>query len=97
MLIPARHIHYATGPHGTAILDIRRAAWLMLDADASHIWHALTTRSDAAGLADEIAAPTGHDPRELRTQITAFINELVDAGVLEDTDRPRRRRRWWRR
>ncbi|WFB11401.1 PqqD family protein [Streptomyces sp. LX-29] len=98
MLTPADHIHHATGPDGTAVLDVRRQTWLMLDKDASRIWHALTVRGGTAGLADEIAVPTGQDPQQISGQIAAFIDELVAAGVLVDTDRPRRaRRRWWRR
>ncbi|MEV6058062.1 PqqD family protein [Streptomyces sp. NPDC052107] len=98
MLIPARHVHHNTGPDGTAVIDVKRAAWLMLDQDASRIWHAITVRGGTAGLADEIAIPTGQDPQQVSGQIAAFVDELVAAGVLVDTDRPRRaRRRWWRR
>ncbi|MFI9081923.1 PqqD family protein [Streptomyces sioyaensis] len=98
MLIPARHVHHNTGPDGTAVLDVRRETWLMLDQDASQIWHAITVRGGIAGLADEIAIPTGQDPQQASGQIAAFVDELVAAGVLVDTDRPQRaRRRWWRR
>ncbi|MFD7284095.1 PqqD family protein [Streptomyces sp. NPDC059862] len=98
MLIPAPHVHHATGPSGTAVLDVRRGAWLMLDPDASKIWHAITVRGGTAGLADEIAVPTGQDPQAVGGQIDTFVDELVVAGVLVDTDRPRRvHRRWWRR
>lgn len=94
MLTPAPHVHHATSEHGTAILDVRRGTWLMLDPDASRIWHAITIRGGTAGLADEIAIPTGQDPNQVSGHITAFINELVAAGVLVDTDHPKRRR--WR-
>ncbi|GAA2133989.1 PqqD family protein [Streptomyces synnematoformans] len=95
MLTPAAHVHHATGPYGTAVLDVRRGRWLMLDPDAAKIWHAVTVRGGTAGLADEIAVPTGQDPAAVGAQITAFVDELVDVGVLVDTGRPRRRR-WWR-
>ncbi|MGA4846627.1 PqqD family protein [Streptomyces sp. G5(2025)] len=98
MLIPARHIHHNTGPDGTAVIDVRRETWLMLDQDASRIWHAITVRGSTAGLADEITIPPGQDPQQVGGQIAAFVEELVAAGVLVDTDRPRRvRQRWWRR
>ncbi|GAA3084116.1 hypothetical protein GCM10020000_82980 [Streptomyces olivoverticillatus] len=98
MLIPARHVHHNTGPDGTAVIDVKRETWLMLDQDASRIWHAITVRGGTAGLADEVAIPTGQDPQQVSGQIVAFVGELVAAGVLVDTDRPRRaRRRWWRR
>ncbi|MGR3932991.1 PqqD family protein [Streptomyces sp. BRA346] len=98
MLTPADHIHHATGPDGTAVLDVKRETWLMLDKDASRIWHAITVRGGITGLADEIAIPTGQDPQQVSSQIAAFVDELVAGGVLVDTDRPRRvRRRWWRR
>lgn len=98
MLIPARHIHHNTGPHGTAVIDVRRETWLMLDQDASRIWHAVTVRGGTAGLADEIAIPTGQDPQQVSGHIAAFVDELVAADVLVDTDQPRRaRRRRWRR
>ncbi|MFM9707885.1 PqqD family protein [Streptomyces galilaeus] len=98
MLTPADHIHHATGPRGTAVLDLRRGKWLMLDPDASKIWQAVTVRGGTAGLADEIAVPTGQDPQAISGRINAFVDELVVAGVLVDTDRPRRvHRRWWRR
>ncbi|NJP47589.1 PqqD family protein [Actinacidiphila epipremni] len=98
MLTPAPHVHHATGAYGTVVLDVRRGVWLMLDPDASRIWHAVTVCGGTAGLADEIAVPTGQDPQQVRVQIAAFIEGLVAAGVLVDTDRPRRaRRRWWRR
>ncbi|MEU7161436.1 PqqD family protein [Streptomyces chrestomyceticus] len=98
MLTPAGHIHHATGPQGTAVLDVRRGRWLMLDADASRIWRAVTVRGGTAGLADEIAVPTGQDPQKVGGRITAFLDELVAAGVLIDTARPRRaqRGRWHR-
>lgn len=96
MLIPARHVHHSTGPHGTAVIDVRRETWLMLNQDASHIWRAITVRGDTTGVADEIAIRTGQDRQQVGNQITAFVAELVAAGVLIDTDRPRRaRRRWW--
>ncbi|MEV0281711.1 hypothetical protein AB0I22_35730 [Streptomyces sp. NPDC050610] len=98
MLIPARHVHHNTGPDGTAVIDVRRETWLMLDQDASRIWHAITVRGGTAGLADEIAIPNGQDSQQVGGQIAAFVEELVAAGVLVDTDRPRPvRRRWWRR
>ncbi|MFD7893668.1 PqqD family protein [Streptomyces sp. NPDC059568] len=98
MLIPARHVHHNTGPDGTAVIDVKRETWLMLDQDASRIWHAITVRGGTAGLAEEIAIPTGQDPQQVSSQIAAFVDELVAAGVLVDTARPRRaRRRWWRR
>ncbi|MDH2393938.1 PqqD family protein [Streptomyces sp. HNM0663] len=96
MLTPAPHVHQATGPYGTAVLDIRRGTWLMLDPEASKIWHAVTVRGGTAGLADEIAVPTGQDPRTVGEQITAFVDNLVAAGVLGGTARPTRRRRRWR-
>ncbi|MFB7955839.1 hypothetical protein [Streptomyces sp. NPDC056045] len=96
MLTPAPHVRHATGPYGTAVLDIRRGAWLMLDVDASKIWHAVTVRGGTTGLADEIAVPTGQDPQAVGEQITAFVNELLAVGVLVDANRPVRRRRWWR-
>jgi hypothetical protein len=96
VLTPAPHIHHATGPHGTAVLDVRRGTWLMLDPDAAKIWQAVTARGGTAGLADEIAVPSGQDPQAVGGQIAAFIGELVAAGVLVDTARPpRARRRWW--
>ncbi|EPH45342.1 PqqD family protein [Streptomyces aurantiacus] len=94
MLTPADHIHHATDQYGTAVLDTRRGTWLMLDGDASRIWQAITVRGGTAGLADEIAVPTGQDPRTIGGRIAAFVDELVDADVLIDTDR--RRRRWHR-
>ncbi|MEW2579991.1 hypothetical protein [Streptomyces syringium] len=98
MLTPAPHIHHAASQHGTAVLDVRRGAWLMLDTDASRIWHAITVRGGTPGLADEIAIPASQDPQQVSGQIAAFVDELVAVGVLVDTDRPRRvRRRWWRR
>lgn len=98
MLTPADHIHHATSPHGTAVLDVRRGTWLMLDPHASRIWHAITVHGGTTGLADEIAIPTGQDPQQVSSQITAFVGQLVATGVLVDTDRPQRaRRRWWRR
>ncbi len=98
MLTPAGHIHHATGPQGTAVLDVRRGRWLMLDADASRIWRAVTVRGGTAGLADEIAVPTGQDPDQVSDQITAFLDAMVAAGVLIDTSRPRHvRTGWWRR
>ncbi|KOT52701.1 MULTISPECIES: PqqD family protein [Streptomyces] len=96
MLTPAGHIHHATGSQGTAVLDVRRGRWLMLDVDASRIWRAVTVRGGTAGLADEIAVPTGQDPAQVSAQITAFLEEMVAAGVLIDTGRPRGvRRGWW--
>ncbi|MEU2251096.1 hypothetical protein [Streptomyces sp. NPDC019224] len=69
----------------------------MLDPDAAKIWHAVTVRGGTAGLADEIAVPTGQNPRVVGERIAAFINELLVAGVLVDTARPARRKRgWWR-
>ncbi|MFE7121439.1 PqqD family protein [Streptomyces sp. NPDC057654] len=94
MLTPARHVHHATGPHGTAVLDIRRGAWLMLDPDASKIWHAVTVRGGTVGLADEIAVRTGQDPQVIGERIAVFVDTLVTTGVLVDTARPARRRRW---
>lgn len=96
MLTSAPHVHYAATPYGTAVLDVRRGAWLMLDPDAARIWKAIAVRGDIAGLADEIAVPTGHDPRAVYGQISAFVDGLVAVGVLVDTSRPRPRR-WWRR
>ncbi|MEU6965478.1 PqqD family protein [Streptomyces chrestomyceticus] len=96
MLTPAPHVHHATSEHGTAVLDVRRGAWLMLDTDASRIWHAITVRGGTRGLAEEIAIPAGQDPQQVSGRIAAFVDELVAVGVLGDTDRPRRRR-WWRR
>ncbi|MGW4080645.1 PqqD family protein [Streptomyces asiaticus] len=96
MLTPAPHVHHATGPYGTAVLDVRRGAWLMLDPDASKIWHALTVRGGTAGLADEIAVPTGQDPRAVDEQISTFLGDLMAVGVLIDTSRPRQRGRWRR-
>ncbi|WP_282698095.1 PqqD family protein [Streptomyces sp. CC208A] len=96
MLTPAPHVHHATGPYGTAVLDVRRGAWLMLDPDAAKIWHAVTVRGGTVGLADEIAVPTGQDPRAVDSQIAGFVDQMVAAGVLVDTGRPRPRR-WWRR
>ncbi|WP_413802316.1 PqqD family protein [Streptomyces iranensis] len=96
MLTPAPHVHHATGPYGTAVLDVRHGAWLMLDPDASKIWHALTVRGGTAGLADEIAVPTGQDPRAVDEQISTFLGDLMAVGVLVDTSRPQQRRRWRR-
>ncbi|MFI2435625.1 PqqD family protein [Streptomyces sp. NPDC018693] len=96
MLTPALHVHHAIGPYGTAVLDIRRGTWLMLDPDASKIWHAVIVRGGTAELADEIAVPTGQDPQAVGEQIAAFVAELLAVGVLVDTARPARRRRWWR-
>ncbi|MGI5341124.1 hypothetical protein ACQEVS_28860 [Streptomyces sp. CA-181903] len=96
MLTPAPHVHHAAGPHGTAVLDVRRGRWLMLDADAAKIWHAVTVRGDTAGLADEIAVPAGQDPLAVAEQIAVFVSGLLAAGVLIETTRPARRRRWWR-
>ncbi|MFK0120113.1 hypothetical protein [Streptomyces sp. NPDC090994] len=96
MLTPAPHIAHAGGPHGTAVLDIRRATWLMFDADASVIWHAITVRGGIEGLADEIAVPAGQNPQAVDCHIRSFVDELLAAGVLIDTDRPRSRRRWRR-
>lgn len=95
MLTPARHVHHATSAHGTVVLDVRRRQWHMLDEDASRIWHALAVRGGTAGLAEEIAIPTGQDLQTVDGQISAFVGELLAVGVLVDTDRPRRRR-WWR-
>ncbi|MGW2592370.1 PqqD family peptide modification chaperone [Streptomyces sp. NPDC001515] len=98
MLSPAPHVHHATGPYGTAVLDVRRGAWLMLDPDAAKVWHAITVRGGTAGLADEITAPTGQDPQTVSVQIDAIVDELLAAGVLVDTARPgRRKKRRWRR
>ncbi|MGW1196558.1 PqqD family protein [Streptomyces sp. NPDC002536] len=94
MLTPARYVHHATGPHGTGVLDVRRGRWLMLDADASRIWHAVTVRGNTTGLAGEISVRTGQDPQVVGEQIAAFVGELVATGVLVDTDRPQCRR--WR-
>ncbi|WP_171163624.1 PqqD family protein [Streptomyces sp. I05A-00742] len=100
MLIPACHIHYADTGHGTVVLDVRHGQWLMLDADATRVWHALTRHGSTAGLAQEIAAPTGQDPRTVERGIAAFVDGLLERGVLvdADTDRPaqQRRKRWWR-
>lgn len=97
MLTPAPHVHHAAGWYGTAVLDIRRGAWLMLDPDAARIWHAVTVRGGTAGLADEIAVPSGQDPQAVGEQIIAFVDQLLAVGVLVDTVRPARRtRRWWR-
>ncbi|MFF5333235.1 hypothetical protein [Streptomyces sp. NPDC013181] len=93
MLTPAPHVHHAAGLYGTAVLDIRRGAWLMLDPDAARIWHAVTVGGGTAGL----AVPSGQDPQVVGEQITAFVDRLLAAGVLVDTARPARRtRRWWR-
>ncbi|WP_144387159.1 hypothetical protein [Streptomyces sp. SAJ15] len=48
-------------------------------------------RGGTAGLADEIALPAGQDPEAVEGRITAFVEHLVAAGVLVDTDRPARR------
>ncbi|MFF4407782.1 hypothetical protein ACFY2W_27945 [Streptomyces sp. NPDC001262] len=68
----------------------------MFDPDASKIWHAITVRGGTAGLADEIAVPTGQNPQAVHGQIVAFVDALVATGVLVDTGRPAPRRRWWR-
>ncbi|MEU5690123.1 hypothetical protein DEJ48_39135 [Streptomyces venezuelae] len=99
MLSPAPHIHHATGAHGTAVLDVRRGAWLMLDQDASKIWHALTVRGGTAGLADELAVPTGQGPQAIEDEIAQFVDGLTASGVLIDTNQPpqQTQHRWWRR
>jgi hypothetical protein len=96
VLTPAPHVHHATSRHGTAVLDVRRGTWMMLGPDASRVWHAITVRGGISGLADEIAVPTGQDAKTVSEQVTAFVDQLVSAGVLIDTDRPRPRG-WWRR
>ncbi|CAL9410642.1 PqqD family protein [Streptomyces sp. enrichment culture] len=97
MLTPAPHIHHATGKHGTAVLDVRQGAWLMLDPDASKIWRAITLWGSIAALADEIAVLTGQTPQAVHGQIAAFVDGLVATGVLVDTDDcPPQRKRWWR-
>ncbi|WBB58657.1 PqqD family protein [Streptomyces sp. WMMC500] len=98
MLTLASHVHHATGPDGTAVLDTRRGSWLMLDPDASQVWRAITVRGGTDGLADEIAVPTGQDPQVVAEHITTFVAELVAAGVLVDTAQPapQKKRRWWR-
>ncbi|KAB7833683.1 PqqD family protein [Streptomyces mobaraensis] len=92
MLIPAPRVHHATGPHGTAVLDIRRGKWLMLDPDATKIWRTVTARGSTIGLADEIAVPTGQDPQVVGERITVFVGALLAAGILIDTARPARRK-----
>ncbi|MFC7989491.1 hypothetical protein ACFUV2_09320 [Streptomyces pilosus] len=87
MLTPADHIHHATGPHGTAVLDLRRGAWMMLGPHVLRVWHAATVRGSTPGLTDEIAIPTGQDPQAVSGQINAFVDELVTAGVLVGTTR----------
>ncbi|WP_399218685.1 PqqD family protein [Streptomyces sp. SAJ15] len=91
MLPPTFHVHHAAGLQGTAALDTRRGAWMMLDPDASRIWQAVTMRGGTAELADEIALPAGQDPQAVDGQITEFVEHLVAAGMLVDTDRPARR------
>ncbi|MFJ3194593.1 PqqD family protein [Streptomyces griseoviridis] len=94
MLTPAPHVRHAACEQGTALLDMRRGVWLMLDPQASLIWTAVTVRGDVTGLADETADLYGQDPRAVARQIACFVDELVDARVLVDTERPCRRRRW---
>jgi hypothetical protein len=68
----------------------------MLDPDAARVWHAITVHGGIAGLADEIAASTAQDPRVVGVRITAFVDALVENGVLVDAAGASRRK-WWRR
>lgn len=98
MLTVAPAVHHASCADGTAILDTRTGRWLMLDADASRIWQALTLRGSTDSLAEEIAIPAGLDPAEVRQQIRTFLDDLTTRGLLTDSNRapdptPRGRRR----
>ncbi|WP_435970224.1 PqqD family protein [Streptomyces sp. Qhu_M48] len=94
MLTPAAHIHYATDEHGTVVLDVRSATWLMLSPDVSRIWQALVTNGTTACLADELAIPTGRDPHAVRQGIDNLVNQWQRDGVIIDPTRTPRRR--WR-
>ncbi|WP_395367039.1 PqqD family protein [Streptomyces sp. YH02] len=96
MLTPAKHIHHATDAQGTVLLDVRSATWLMLGPDVSRIWQAIVTKGTTAGLADELAIPTGRDPHAVKQGIDNLVAQWRRDGVLVDPTRTPRRR-WWER
>lgn len=54
---------------------------LVLDGVAALVWDA-ARRSERAAVADEVAEATGADVDAIRPVIDAFIDDLVDRGLL---------------
>ncbi|MFE4658147.1 PqqD family protein [Streptomyces hydrogenans] len=96
MLTPAAHIHHTTDEHGIVLLDIRTEKWAMLGPDASRIWQAIVVNGTTAGLADQLAIPTGRDPHAVLQGIDHLVDRWKRDGILIDPTRTPRRR-WWRR
>ncbi|MFD6245589.1 PqqD family protein [Streptomyces roseolus] len=96
MLTPAAHIHHTADEHGTVILDVRTEKWSLLGPDASRIWQAIVANGTTAGLADQLAIPTGRDPHAVRQGIDHLVQQWKQDGLLIDPIHAPRRR-WWRR
>ncbi|MYV68249.1 hypothetical protein GT043_20400 [Streptomyces sp. SID2131] len=97
MLTPAAHIFYATDDHGILLLDTQSATWKTFGPDASRIWMAIVTRGTTDGLADELTIPTNRAPHAVWLGISSLVDAWKRDGLLVDSARTARSRRWrWR-
>jgi hypothetical protein len=83
-------IYAATSTAGIALMDVRigRGQWRFLEPIGAELWQTIT---DGTTPADAIEKLTGHwaargaDPRQVRTDLTALVDELERADLLHST------------
>ncbi len=68
-------LSYALGVRGGIVFGLTETARL--------IWRAAEGKTDAAGVAAELAEQFGWDAAEIVETVSGFLTELVEAGLLE--------------
>lgn len=66
-----------------AILNLDSALYFGLDEVASTIWNALGDGSTVADICAAVRAEFDVGEAECRADVVAFLNRLVDAGLIE--------------
>jgi len=85
-------IYAATSTDGVALMDIRtgRGQWRFLEPIGAELWRTITdgaTPADAVGKLTTYWSHRGADPQQVRTDLTALVDELERADLLHSTPR----------
>jgi hypothetical protein len=83
VLLPRKNVISETVDGEVIMIDLESGVYYSLTGTATHVWQALEAGGGRRGA---VTAMTARYGEEARTPVEAFIDALVDEGVLADVD-----------
>lgn len=84
MSSPAAYLRTVRDSDGTAILDIKSDAVVMLNPTGGYVWERLQLGRSSGDIARELATEAGMDPAIVEADVREFVEQLRAQGLLED-------------